>query len=153
ASDSVDLVGAELLSYLFSVKDFPSPQYSKLCSLGHFLLAEYRSDDCQQAEDFRDAPRLRATPTRSVRRLRVEDFANVADGGGREVLSETHCYGPQLVVPIGIDAAPCIDEWADQPGPDCPLVIRDISRAQIAEILWLIVGVTRRERAHPVWRE
>jgi hypothetical protein len=50
-------------------------------------------------------------------------------------------------------APPCVDEWADQPRPDCPLVIRDISRAQIAEILWLIVGMTRRERAHPIWRE
>src|SRR5262245_6216777 len=48
---------------------------------------------------------------------------------------------------------PRVDEWADQPWPDCPLVIRNISRAQIAEILWLIVGVTRRERADPVWRE
>ena len=96
---------------------------------------------------------MRATPTRSVRRFGVEDFADAADARGREMLSEAHGNGTQLFVPIGIDAVPRVDEWADQPRPDCPLVIRDISRAQIAEILWLIVRVIRGEGAHSVRRE
>src|SRR5262249_23473363 len=66
------------------------PPFLRSALLRCFLLAEHRSGDRQHAEDFRDAPRLRATPTRSVRRLGVENFADVADAGGREVLSETH---------------------------------------------------------------
>ena len=61
--------------------------------------------------------------------------------------------GRNSSTPIGIDAAPRVDEWSDQPRPDRPLVIREISRTQIAEILWLIVRVTRRERTQAVWRE
>ena len=51
--------------------------------------------------------------------------------------------GPQLLDPIGVYAAPRVYKWPDQPRPDRPLVIREIPCAQITEILWLIVGVTR----------
>ena len=56
------------------------------------------------------------------------------------MLPQTDGDGPQFLEPIGVDAAPRVDKWPDQPWPDGPLVIRQISRAQIAEIVWLIVG-------------
>src|SRR5262245_42029057 len=69
------------------------------------------------------------------------------------MLPQGHGDRPQLLDAIGIDTAPRVDEWSNEPRPNSPLVIGEISCAQIAEILWLKVRVTRRERTQSVWRQ
>ena len=67
--------------------------------------------------------------------------------------AETFRDGPQLFNPIGVNATPGVGELPDQPRPHRSLVIGEISRAQIAKILWLIVRMTRLKRSQPEWSE
>src|SRR5262245_7613155 len=69
------------------------------------------------------------------------------------MLPQGHGDRPQLLDAIGIDTAPRVDEWSNEPRPNSSLVIGEISRAQITEILWLKVRVTRRERTQSIWRQ
>src|SRR5262245_35870897 len=88
-----------------------------------------------------------------MRWLGIEDLAHRADAGAREVLAEALDDGHELLGPIRIHTAPSIEEWPDQPWPDGPLVVRDVARSEIAEVLRLIIGVPRRERAHAIRRQ
>src|SRR5262249_22777424 len=42
---------------------------------------------------------------------------------------------------------------SNEPRPNCPLVIGEISCSQVTEILWLIVRVARRQRTQSIWRK
>jgi hypothetical protein len=69
------------------------------------------------------------------------------------MLTQTHCNGPQLVNTLRVNATPSVEEWANEPRPDGPLVICEIARPQVTEILGLIVRVTRRQRPQSIWSE
>src|SRR5262245_10028496 len=106
-----------------------------------------------QSLNFGDAPSLRATTTRCVRRFGIEDFADGAYTTTRKVLPQSYRDRLQLLDAIGIDTAPRVNKWSNQPRPNSTLVIGEISCAQITEVLWLIVRVARRERTQSIWRK
>jgi len=106
-----------------------------------------------QPQYLPDAPCLRAASSRSVWRFGVKDLAHATDTAAHQMLSQTHGDGTQLLQPLGVNATPRVDEWADQPWPDSPLVICEVPRAQVTKILRLIIRVTRRQRTQSKWSE
>ena len=109
------------------------------------LIEESRVENHCQAQCLSHAPCLGATPPRRVRRLRVEDLADGSYASTFQVCCQTQCDRMQLLDSVGVDATPRIDKRSNQPRPDGPLVIGKITRAQITEILWLVVRMARRK--------
>ena len=54
---------------------------------------------------------------------------------------------------VGMELEPRVDARTDQPGPHGALVIRGVARAQIAEVLRLVVRLARRERSQSHGRQ
>src|SRR5690242_7075454 len=83
-----------------------------LLSCIRFPVGAHVADDCHQTQYLGDAPRLRATTARCVWRLGVEDLADGADTGSRQVLSQALGDGLQLLNSIGVYAAPRVYKWS-----------------------------------------
>src|SRR5262249_55806219 len=74
------------------------------------VVEESQVENRHQAQYLGDTPCLSATPSRRVRRLRVENLADCSHVGGCEVLCQTHCDGPQLLHSVGVNATPRINK-------------------------------------------
>src|SRR5438874_10879414 len=97
-------------------------------------------------QDFGDAPRLRNATPRRVRLLGVKDLTDGADTKvverGDAAVEKTTC----ALRIAGMHLEPRIDPRTDKPGPYRALMIRGITRTQIAEVARFVVCVARRQR-------
>src|SRR3954468_22966300 len=75
------------------------------------------------AEHLGDAPGLGDAAAGGVRLLGVEDLADRAEAGLVQVGDEPLEEPPGAGAVVGVDLQPGVDEGADQPGPDGPLVV------------------------------
>ena len=85
------------------------------------------------AQHLGDAPGLGDAAARRERRLGVEDLADRADARlarGACAKPSRNCRAPARS--SGWTLQPGVDERADQPGPDRPLVVGGVARAQVA---------------------
>src|SRR5437868_4910061 len=81
-------------------------------------------------ERLGDAPRLRDAPARRVRRLGVEDLADRAEARLAEVRDEAVEAAPRAREVARVELQPCVDVRAREEGPDRPLVVRRVARAE-----------------------
>src|SRR5579872_6211736 len=91
------------------------------------------------SHQFCDTPGLHDTASWSKRRFRVEDFAYRSDAAFAEVMSETLQEGASLAEFVRMQTQIGVDKWSNQPGPDGPLMIGGIARAQIAVVTRFVV--------------
>src|SRR5262245_2423876 len=107
----------------------------------------------QAAQDLGDAPCLCDAAACCIWRRCVKDLADAADSGVAQMSVERVQERSRLVVSARMHTQPRVDERTDEPGPDRSLVIRGVSRAQIAEVLRLEVGMMLVEGAKAVGRQ
>ncbi len=91
-----------------------------------------------------------AARTESLRRR----FADRADPGLRQVVRSAKTLrwsrrSPRRSACAHLRRESRADPRSDEPGPDRALVVREVSRAQVAEVLRAIVGVARRQGTQP----
>ena len=65
------------------------------------------------------------------------------------VLVEPFDELPRARAIVGIHLQPGIDERTDQPSPNCALMVRGITRAQVAVVARLVIRMAGRERSQP----
>src|SRR5258708_39074021 len=105
------------------------------------------------AEDLGDAPRLRDAPARRVRLRRVEDLGDRSDAIFAEVLDEAVEVAPRTDAVVWVELEPGVDPGPDEPCPDRALMVRRVARAQIAEVLLLVIRIARSQRTESVRRQ
>src|ERR687897_2749782 len=98
------------------------------------------------SQHFGHAPRLRDTPARRVRILGIEHFADGSDARLAEVPGEPREQIPCARPILWVHPQPRVDHGANQPAPHGALVVRGVSRAQVAVIGGLVVGMAWRQR-------
>jgi hypothetical protein len=97
-----------------------------------------RGRDREAAQHFGDAPRLRDTAARRIRRLGVEDLADRSgariaqmDGVGLHEIVRGAAGG-------GVDLEPRVDIRTDEPRPDGALMVGGVAGAEVAVVLRLV---------------
>ena len=132
-----DLPGYDWLEFHFSPRKEVGSLF--LGVVGKRLPTPFRSDQriqaAQGAQDFGDAPGLRDTPARSIRRFRVEYLADRADAGFAQVGRKRFEQRARRTAVGRMHAEPGIDERTNQPRPDRPLVVGGVPGSQVAVIL------------------
>src|ERR1051325_6507899 len=100
------------------------------------MTAEIASLHCFQPapEHLRPAPGLRDAAARRVRLPRVEHFADRANAVVVHAFWGTFEELPRRGVFSRMHFQPCVDERSDEPRPDRALVIRAVSRTEIAGV-------------------
>lgn len=100
-------------------------------------------------QHFRHTPGLRDTPPRGERCLGIEDLADGPEAGLPQVWDQPleHLARPSLI--FGVHPQPGIDQGPEEPGPDSPLMVRRITRAQTAIVLGFILRMAGGQRAQP----
>src|SRR2546423_1794931 len=86
-----------------------------------------------------------------MRFARVEHFADRAEAVVVHALRESREELSRRRVFPRMHFQPGVDEWADQPRPDCALMISAIAGAQVAGVNWFVIGMVRRKRTKPNW--
>src|SRR2546425_702521 len=100
-------------------------------------------------EHFRHTPGLCDTPTRCERLLSIEDLADRTESCLIQLRDKTLEQVARSSPVLGVHPQPCIDKGPDEPGPYCPLMVRRITRAQVAIVLWLVIRMAWGKRAQP----
>src|SRR5215218_964777 len=98
------------------------------------------------SQHFGHAPRLRHTPARRVRLLGIEHFADGSDARLAEVPGKPREQVPCARPILRVHPQPGVDHGANQPAPHGALVVGGVSRAQVAVIGRLVVGMAWRQR-------
>src|SRR5690349_347541 len=98
-----------------------------------------RQETYPRPKDLSHAPRLSDTPTRGERFLRVEHLADRSNACVVEVRHESFERVARAVEVVRIHLQPRVDERTDEPCPHSALVVRGVARAQIAEVLRLVI--------------
>src|ERR1700682_5278348 len=102
------------------------------------------------AEDFGDAPCLRNTAHRPIRRLGLEDLADGAQPSFEE-MGHKWLKEPADHLPIALDAKMRVEIRSHQPGPRHPHVIGGVACALVALVGRLIAGIVRTEGPQSIW--
>src|SRR6185312_10027983 len=99
------------------------------------------------AEHLGHAPGLGNAGARDVRFLAVEDFADRSDTRFAEMRRKCAQKLARFSVLAGMELQPRVDIWPNQPSPYRTLMIRGISRTQVAVITALVIRIRRAEGA------